>query len=68
MRRFKDWRRGCNGPWPTVKIEAIKRASALYLQTKNYHRRYLEFRRATQPDLDLTRSCHREALLSWLRR
>ena len=50
-----------------MKIEAIRRARDLYLQTK-YHQRYLEFRRATQPEVDLTRSCHREALHTWLRR
>ena len=49
-----------------MKIEALKTASHLYLHRPGFERRYLEFRRATGPELDLRRSEHRGALLSWL--
>ena len=51
-----------------MKIKAIKTASDLYVVATDFNRAYRKFRRATRPELDLTRSDHREALLSWLRR
>ena len=49
-----------------MKIEGLKEASDLYMRITNFELRYLELRRATDPELDLGRPDHRGALLSWL--